>query len=124
MPFPGKTINPAGMMYALKSDIVPIDPSKGLVAGNVQLRPGKRPRPIALRIVWEIASAVTIPIIGIGGIATARDALEFLLAGASAIQVGTANFSDPCAAMKVVEGIEAHCKARQVRVTELIGSAR
>ena len=81
-------------------------------------------RPIALRIVWEIASAVTIPIIGIGGIATARDALEFLLAGASAVQVGTANFSDPCAAMKVVEGIEAHCKARQVRVTELIGSAR
>ena len=81
-------------------------------------------RPIALRIVWEIASAVTIPIIGIGGIATARDALEFMLAGASAIQVGTANFSDPCAAIKVRDGIKAYCEGRQVRVSELIGSAR
>jgi dihydroorotate dehydrogenase (NAD+) catalytic subunit len=81
-------------------------------------------RPIALRIVWELASAVTLPIIGIGGIFTARDALEFLFAGATAIQVGTANFSDPCAALKVAAGIRDYCERWQVSATELIGRAR
>ena len=81
-------------------------------------------RPIALRIVWEIASAVSIPIIGIGGIFTAKDALEFLLAGATAIQVGTANFSDPCAALKVREGIREYCTEAGIDARELIGRAR
>jgi dihydroorotate dehydrogenase (NAD+) catalytic subunit len=81
-------------------------------------------RPIALRIVWELAGAVTIPVIGIGGIFTARDALEFLLAGAVAVQVGTANFSDPCAAIKVKNGIREYCEARGLGAAELIGRAR
>ncbi|HLV19798.1 MAG TPA: dihydroorotate dehydrogenase [Polyangiaceae bacterium] len=81
-------------------------------------------RPIAVRIVWELAGAVSIPIIGIGGIFNARDAIEFLLAGASAVQVGTANFSDPCAAQKVLRGIEAYCEQRQLRVRDLVGRAR
>jgi len=81
-------------------------------------------RPVALRIVWELAGAVNIPIIGIGGIATARDAIEFLLAGATAVQVGTANFADPSAARKVADGIEAYCARRGVSVAELIGQAR
>jgi dihydroorotate dehydrogenase (NAD+) catalytic subunit len=81
-------------------------------------------RPIALRIVYELAGAVSIPIIGIGGIFTAKDALEFLLAGATAIQVGTANFSDPCAALNVREGIREYCAGAGISVAELIGRAR
>jgi dihydroorotate dehydrogenase (NAD+) catalytic subunit len=81
-------------------------------------------RPIALRIVWELAGAVDIPIVGIGGIATARDAIEFLLAGATAVQVGTANFSDPAAAIKVLDGIAAHCKELGTTVAALVGRAR
>jgi dihydroorotate dehydrogenase (NAD+) catalytic subunit len=81
-------------------------------------------RPIALRIVWEISGAVSIPVIAIGGISTTRDALEFMLAGASAVQVGTANFVDPCAAKKVLDGLRAHCESRGVDAQALIGSAR
>jgi dihydroorotate dehydrogenase (NAD+) catalytic subunit len=62
-------------------------------------------KPIALRMVWQVASAVKIPVIGIGGISNARDAVEFLLAGASAIQVGTANFVDPLATVKIIDGL-------------------
>lgn len=62
-------------------------------------------KPIALRMVWQVAKAVKIPIVGLGGIMNATDAIEFLLAGASAIQVGTANFIDPCISVKIVDGI-------------------
>ena len=81
-------------------------------------------RPIALRIVWELAGKVGIPIVGIGGVFTARDAVEFLLAGATAVQVGTANFSDPCAAKKIAEGVAAYCEARGVTAMDLVGRAR
>lgn len=63
-------------------------------------------KPIALRMVWQVSKAVGIPIIGLGGIMNATDAIEFLLAGASAVQIGTANFIDPAITVKVVEGIE------------------
>jgi dihydroorotate dehydrogenase (NAD+) catalytic subunit len=81
-------------------------------------------RPIALRIVWELAGRVSIPIIGIGGIFTARDAIEFMLAGATAIQVGTANFSDPSAAKTIADGIRAYCEGRGLAAADLIGRAR
>lgn len=81
-------------------------------------------RPIALRIVWELAGALSIPIIGIGGIFTWRDALEFLLAGATAVQVGTANFSDPCAAIKVARGLHEYCLRHGLTAAELVGRAR
>ncbi len=81
-------------------------------------------RPIALRIVWELADAVTIPIIGIGGIYTARDAIEFMLAGATAVQVGTANFSDPCASIKVLDGLADYCERHALSAAELVGRAR
>jgi dihydroorotate dehydrogenase (NAD+) catalytic subunit len=81
-------------------------------------------RPIALRVVWQLAQAVSIPVIGIGGVMTTRDALEFLFAGASAVQVGTANFSDPHAAKKVLDGINAYCDERSVTVRDLIGKAQ
>ncbi|HEX3596038.1 MAG TPA: dihydroorotate dehydrogenase [Polyangiaceae bacterium] len=81
-------------------------------------------RPIALRIVWELATKVSIPIIGIGGVFTANDAIEFLLAGATAIQVGTANFTDPRAAKTIADGVQAYCEKRGVSAMELVGRAR
>jgi dihydroorotate dehydrogenase (NAD+) catalytic subunit len=81
-------------------------------------------RPIAIRIVWDLVGALRIPVVGIGGIGRASDALEFLLAGAVAVQVGTASFSDPAAAKKVADGIRTYCEARGLSVRDLIGRAR
>jgi dihydroorotate dehydrogenase (NAD+) catalytic subunit len=80
--------------------------------------------PIALRMVWELSRAVSIPVIGIGGIASADDAVEFMLAGASAVQVGTASFADPCAAKKVLDGLRAYCAARGIGARDLIGKLK
>ena len=78
-------------------------------------------KPVALRMVWQVSKAVKIPVIGMGGIMNATDAIEFILAGASAIQVGTANFIDPSITVKIVEGIEAYCRLHKVAsVKELI----
>ncbi len=80
-------------------------------------------KPIALAKVFEIAQAVAIPIIGIGGIVHAEDAIEFLLAGATAVQIGTANFVDPATAPRVADGILRYCEERNLRsVRQLIGS--
>jgi dihydroorotate dehydrogenase (NAD+) catalytic subunit len=66
-------------------------------------------RPIAVRMVYEVAQCVDVPLMGIGGIASAMDAMEFILAGATAIQIGTANYYDPCVTMKVVDGLSEYC---------------
>ncbi|MCH7769256.1 MAG: dihydroorotate dehydrogenase [Nitrospinae bacterium] len=80
-------------------------------------------KPVALRMVWEVARAVEAPVIGIGGIMTGEDAVEFLLVGASAVQVGTANFANPRACEEVVAGIEAYCRRHRVKkVTDLVGA--
>ncbi|MBI1922433.1 MAG: dihydroorotate dehydrogenase [Geobacter sp.] len=82
-------------------------------------------KPVALRMVWQVSRAIELPIIGIGGIMTATDALEFLLAGATAVQVGTANFLDPAASQKVAEGIEHYLAENGIAdVKELIGALR
>ncbi len=79
-------------------------------------------KPIALRMVYEAAHSIEIPVIGIGGITTAEDVIEFLLAGAAAVEVGTANYWDPCATEKIVDGLESWCMEHRVgRITELIG---
>ena len=81
--------------------------------------------PIAVKMVWEVAKAVKIPLVAMGGIARAEDAIEFLLAGATAVAVGTANFTDPSTALAVVSGIEAYLERHGVAsVRELIGSFR
>lgn len=80
-------------------------------------------RPIAVRCVWEVRQVVHIPILAMGGIMTAEDALEFFMVGADLVSVGTANFVDPQASIKVVEGLEAYVKAHQLRsLTELRGA--
>jgi len=79
--------------------------------------------PIALRMVYQIASAVRIPVIGIGGIATVEDALEFLIAGATAVQIGTANYYDPLVSIKIIEGLQQFCQQQGIpAIRSLIGS--
>jgi len=82
-------------------------------------------RPIALRMVWQASRAVTLPICGIGGIATAADAIKFLLCGATAVQVGTANYLDPAVAGEIVDGIEDYLKRHGIeRVSDLVGALK
>ncbi len=82
-------------------------------------------RPLAVRLVYQVARSVSIPVVGIGGISCARDALEFLIAGASAIQVGTANFVDPLAALKVIEGLQEFCREEGIpTIRSLIASLK
>ena len=86
---------------------------------------GPAVKPVAVRMVYQAAQAVKIPIIGMGGIRTAEDALEFILAGATAVSVGTANFMDPETTVKVVEGIEAYMDRYGVKdIHELIGAVK
>lgn len=80
-------------------------------------------KPVALRMVWQVAKAVKIPVVGLGGISNATDAVEFLLAGASAIEIGTANFIDPAISGKVASGINAYCERHGfANVADLVGA--
>jgi len=80
-------------------------------------------RPIAVRMVWEVTRAVRMPVIGMGGIAAADDAIEFLLAGASAVAIGSANFADPGASLKVLDGLEHYMvRHRITEIRQLIGA--
>lgn len=84
---------------------------------------GPAVKPIALRMVWQVAQAINIPIVGLGGIMNATDAIEFMMAGASVIEIGTANFIDPTVTIKVIEGIDAWLDAHGCdSVTEIIGA--
>jgi dihydroorotate dehydrogenase (NAD+) catalytic subunit len=80
-------------------------------------------KPVALRMVWQVAQAVSIPIVGMGGVMNGTDAVEFMLAGATAVAVGTANFVDPSATTRVLDGLAEYCHAHGVaRASELIGA--
>ena len=97
-------------------------PILGNIAGGLS---GPAIKPIALYAVYRVAQAVPIPVIGCGGIVSASDALEFIMAGASAVQVGTASFADPHAPLEVVEGIERFMEGEGIeRLTDLIGVAQ
>jgi dihydroorotate dehydrogenase (NAD+) catalytic subunit len=90
-------------LLGMAVDIHNMRPALSTVTGGLS---GPAIKPVALRMVWQVANAVRIPVIGMGGIMNAADALEFILAGASAVQVGTASFIDPQASVKILEGIE------------------
>jgi len=103
-------------------DISKRRPLLGNISGGLS---GPAIKPIALYMVYEVAQAVKLPVVGIGGISTAEDALEFIMAGASAVQVGTANFSNPQAPIEVLEGIEQFMQKEGIEdIAELIGIAR
>jgi dihydroorotate dehydrogenase (NAD+) catalytic subunit len=107
---------------AMAIDIEERRPKLGNVTGGLS---GPAIKPIAVKMVWEAAKAVNIPIVGIGGISCAADALEFLIAGATAVAIGTANFTDPATAMSVIEGIEAYLIRHDMKsAVELVRSLR
>ncbi|GAA0077694.1 dihydroorotate dehydrogenase [Clostridium sp. CTA-5] len=83
---------------------------------------GPAVKPIALRMVHEVSKAVTIPVIGLGGISTGKDAIEFMMAGAKAIQIGTINFANPMAGKEIIEEMEAFCKFEGIKdINEIVG---
>ena len=102
---------------------IDVETRKPKIANGVGGLSGPAIRPIAVRMVHECRQTVKVPIIGMGGIADARDALEFMIAGATAVQVGTANFVDPFIWPKLIGGIEDYMRRHQVqRVADLVGT--
>ncbi len=103
-------------------DVTKRRPLLGSISGGLS---GPAIKPVALYMVYEVAGAVEVPVIGCGGITTASDAIEFIMAGASAIQIGTASFTNPRAPLDVLEGIEKFMEKEGIKdITELIGAAR
>jgi dihydroorotate dehydrogenase (NAD+) catalytic subunit len=107
---------------AMAIDIRARRPIVGNITGGLS---GPAIKPLALALVYEVAGAVSVPVVGCGGIATAEDALEFIMAGASAVQVGSATFNNPRAALDILEGIERFMEAEGIRnLGEIIGVGR
>ncbi|MDE7092069.1 MAG: dihydroorotate dehydrogenase [Muribaculaceae bacterium] len=106
-------------MLGMAIDVERQRPYLSTITGGLS---GPAVRPIAVRMVWQVAKAVKIPVIGLGGITSGRDALEFIMAGATAIQVGTYNFVDPAVTAKIVDEIDDYCQRHNVSdINELRG---
>ena len=113
------------LINTLTGMVIDINTRKPLLGNITGGLSGPAVKPIAVRMVWQAAQAVKIPIIGMGGITCAEDAIEFLLAGASAVAVGAYNFVNPSALKDVADGIEAYLKAHDIKdVRELIGAVQ
>ena len=107
-------------LLGMAIDTATFRPKLARVVGGLS---GPAIKPVALRMVWQVAGAVSVPVIGMGGIMDAEDAAEFMLAGATAISIGTANFVDPTTAMRVTDGLAEFCRVRGIgRVSELTGA--
>ncbi len=106
-------------LLGMSVDVDTFRPKLARVVGGLS---GPAIKPVALRMVWQVASAVGIPVVGMGGIMTAEDAVEFMLVGATAVAVGTANFVDPTATIRVLDGVEQFCRTRGISAArDLIG---
>jgi len=106
-------------LLGMAVDVHNMRPSLSTVTGGLS---GPAIKPVALRMVWQVANAVRIPVIGMGGIMNAADALEFILAGASAVQIGTASFIDPQASLKILDGIEKYLLKKGFSdINEIVG---
>ena len=108
------------LINTLTGMVVDIERRRPLIANNTGGVSGAGIRPIAVRMTYEVCRAVSIPVIGMGGITRAEDALEFIIAGAAAVQVGTANFTDTLAMPKIVEGLNEWMDAHGVKNIEEI----
>jgi dihydroorotate dehydrogenase (NAD+) catalytic subunit len=109
-------------LVGLAIDVRTRTPILGNITGGLS---GPAIKPVGLAMVWKVAQAVKVPIVGLGGIATAEDALEYLIAGATAVQVGCAHFFDPRAPLKIIEGISKYLKAHGLNgISSLIGSLK
>ena len=103
-------------------DVETATPVLATITGGLS---GPAIKPIALRMVWEVAQAVSIPVVGMGGITTGRDALEFIIAGARAVQVGTANFINPAICIEIIQDIEQYLKTNSIAsIGHLVGSLK
>jgi dihydroorotate dehydrogenase (NAD+) catalytic subunit len=106
-------------ILGMSVDVGKMRPALSTITGGLS---GPAIKPVALRMVWQVANSVRIPVIGMGGIMTTSDALEFLLAGATAVQIGTASFIDPRASVKILEGIENYLTKKGFSdIKEIIG---
>jgi len=115
-------ISAINTIVGMAVNVVQRRPVLGNVTGGLS---GPAIKPIALARIWEISQKVKIPIIGIGGIFTCNDVLEFLVVGASAVQIGTANFIDPTISEKLVDELAAYCEQNQIaRIRDLIGTLK
>lgn len=113
------------LINTLVGMVIDVERRAPLLANGVGGLSGPAVRPVAVRMVYEVSRAVEIPVIGMGGIASGRDVVEFLMAGASAVAVGTANFTDPLACPRIIGELRDWCAAHGVRrVSELIGAAK
>ena len=113
------------MINTLTGIAVDVQRRRMILKNNTGGLSGPAVRPVALRMVWQSAQKVKIPIIGMGGIETGEDAAAFMLCGAKAVMVGTANFTDPFACPKIIEELDAYCEAQGVaRAQELVGTLR
>jgi dihydroorotate dehydrogenase (NAD+) catalytic subunit len=111
------------LINTLTGMAIDVDTRRPVLANITGGLSGPAIKPVALRMVWQVAQAVELPVIGIGGIMTRTDALEFLIAGATAVQVGTANFVDPRTAVEIVAGLERYCREKGLtRLRELTGT--
>ena len=106
-------------MLGMAVDVERRRPVLSTITGGLS---GPAVKPVAVRMVWQVAKAVKIPVIGLGGIASANDALEFLMAGATAVQIGTANFLDPTVTVKVVDGLQDYLNRHNIKdIHDIIG---
>ena len=106
-------------LVGMAIDIEKMRPVLANITGGLS---GPAIKPVALAMVWKVAKAVRVPVIGMGGIMNTADALEFILAGASMIEVGTANFVDPQTSIKIVNGLSEYCREKKIKkITDLVG---
>jgi dihydroorotate dehydrogenase (NAD+) catalytic subunit len=102
---------------------IDVDRRKPVLANVMGGLSGPAIRPVAVRMVWQVYQSVDVPIIGMGGIMTTRDALEFILAGATAVAVGTATFRNPTAAVEIIQGLADYCEQHGLSIRRLVGAA-
>ena len=118
-------VDAISLINTITAMAIDIETRKSRLANITGGLSGPAIKPVALRMVWQAAQSVAVPVIGIGGIASAQDAIEFFIAGAAAVQIGTANFINPRATVDIIEGIKAFMtKNRISRLTDLIGSMK
>lgn len=106
-------------LMGMSIDVERRKPHLSTITGGLS---GPAVRPVAVRMVWQVAKAVKIPVVGLGGIMNGRDAVEFMLAGARAVEIGTANFVDPAVTMKVIDFMEDYCSRHGISdINEIVG---
>ena len=111
------------LINTLSGMVIDIKTRKPKLANIIGGLSGPAIKPVALKMVWQVAKTIKLPIIGVGGIMTYEDAIEFMIAGASAVQIGTANFIDPASSEKIIDGLKLYCGQNSIKdINEIAGS--